>query len=379
MKKMFKSLLFIPLAIVGGTLLTGCAADNSGIEGNSGSTSYNLKVTSNDLTPKLNINSEANKTETVKVHFEGAEKSMRRLYITKNDGSGRVIYDINKNVAPPVSTNNDDSSINLKNEYKSTFTFDIPFEAPKNKGEVIVYKLWTTYSPFLNSKGDINNIEFRNSYKNIAVGTIVIKAGSGAVADSPVKEFSAQLAISLFAPDKYGKTKSFVSILNGQTYKIAQQDKDVTNPNVTFTNEEKDKNAQYVSYWDFGYFYTPSKGASLSSANDYMSAFTVSGNPVVNITNMSGLAQNELNKFYFKKDNTLNFNAFKKSNELSTLSVSTSSLQTINNLAVGDIIQFLDRNGVKGLIKINNIQEGTGNNDYIKFSVKVQNLDYVKL
>lgn len=386
MKNLFKS-LFLTLAVAGGIIFTGCSADNSGIEdngnnsGNNGNGSgttktYELKVTSSDLAPTLNIVSAANKIDTVKVHFEGAEKSMRRLYITKNDGKGRVIYNINNNVVPPVTLNNDDKSINLKNEYKSTFTFKIPFEAPTSNDGVVVYKLWTTYSPFLSSKGDIDNIEFRNSYKNVAVGTIIIKAGSAASADSPVKEFSGKL---LFAPTKDGKNKSFISILNGKISKIVQQDsKDVTDGTI-FTAEEKAVNAQYVSYWDFGYFYTPSKGASLSSTHDYMNAFTVNGKPVIDITNMSGLTQDSLNKFYFKKDNTTDFAKFKTSSELSDLSVSTSSPQTVNNLVKGDIIQFVSEAGIKGLMRIDEVNPGYKSNKYIKFSVKVQNLDYIKL
>lgn len=380
MKAIFKptkALLGLALAA---TIFTSCSDDNSGIiDGGDGSTNYSLTVKPSSLTPTLTISSSPNKIETVKVRFEGADKGMRRLYITKNDGTGRVIYDINTNVVPPVAVNNDDKSIDLSADNKQEFTFDIPFDAPKKANDVVVYKLWATKSPFLSSKGDIENEEFRNAYDKIGVGTIVIKAGS-AIANYPVKEFSVQLgtAIDLYAPDLYGKTKSFVSILTGETYLINRQGKDVTSSD-GFTAEEKAKNAEYVSYWDFGYFYLNSKGASLSSANDYMNAFQNAGKPVVNITNISGLTQSSLNKFYFKKDNAIAFDGVKKSGDLDKVSVTSASPQTIQGLKQGDVLQFLSGNGVKGLIKIDAIKPGTGNKDYIKFSVKVQNVDYIKL
>lgn len=380
MKNLFRNFVLMTLTL-STVLFTSCTDDNTGIaDGGDDSTNYKLTVKPTDLSPTLNIVSTPNKTETVKVRFEGADKDMRRLYITKNDGTGRVIYDVNASVAPPVEVNNDDKSIDLSNKFKKEFTFDIPFKTPTTNNGAVVYKLWATKSPFLNSKGDIDNIEFRNAYKDVGVGTIVIKAGS-AIASSPVKEFSVKLgtAIDLFAPDKFGKTKSFVSVLTGKTYLINRQGKDVTTKD-GFTAEEKAKNAEYVSYWDFGYFYLNSKGASLSSANDYMSAFKqTNGDPVVNITNISGLAGSSLNKFYFKKDSSISFDTAKTSGDLNKVSVTSASPQRIQGLKKGDVVQFLSESGVKGLIRVDEIKPGTGNKDFIKFSVKVQNVDYIKL
>lgn len=94
---------------------------------------------------------------------------------------------------------------------------------------------------------------------------------------------------------------------------------------------------------------------------------------------MSGLSKESLNKFYFKKDSTVSFDSVNTSGDLDAISTTTASPQTINNLAKGDIIQFLSGNGVKGLIRIDEVNPGFEKAKYIKFSVKVQNVDYIRL
>ena len=52
--------------------------------------------------------------------------------------------------------------------------------------------------------------------------------------------------------------------------------------------------------------------------------------------------------------------------------ITSSSVQKITNLSVGDVIEFVDNYGKKGMIKITAIQPGFGNNDFIEFDVKIQ-------
>ncbi len=370
MKRFLKPLFIAINLVLATTIFTSCADDTGLIDGGEDSTNYQLNVTATDLTPTIEINSQAGKQELVKIHFEGAEKKMRRLYVTQNiEGQEPKLYDLTQlNV---VQVNNDDNSVNLGDDHKREFTFDVNFEAPKQNGKTYVYKLWVTHGGFanLNSKGDIENPYFKNSYENGAIGTIIINAGNGNF-NASVKEFSVELnnAVQLYAPDRNGKTKTFVSVLNGKTYKITQQNKNATDKNVTFTEEEKATNAQYVSYWDFGYYYTDK--ACFASAYEYTQAF-----PYIDIQKISGLTQNDLNKFYFKKSNK-DFNSVKTNADLSNISATS---QKVENLKEGDIIEFVDgKSGVKGLIRVDHIKKGYGNKDYIKFSVKVQKVNFIK-
>jgi len=52
--------------------------------------------------------------------------------------------------------------------------------------------------------------------------------------------------------------------------------------------------------------------------------------------------------------------------------IAQSSSQKITNLEVGNIIEFVDNYGKKGLIKITEIQAGFNNDDFIQFDVKIQ-------
>ncbi len=369
MKNFFKPLSIAILAM--GTLLTSCGDETGLVDGGKDSTNHQLNVTANDLTPTIEINSQAGSEELVKIHFEGADKKMRRLYVTQNiEGQEPKLYDLTQlNV---VQVNKDDNSVNLGDEHKREFSFDVNFEAPKEDGKTYVYKLWVTHGGFanLNSKGDIENPYFKNSYNNGAIGTIIINSGNGNP-NASVKEFSVELnnAVKLFAPDSNGKTKTFVSILNGKTYKITQQDKNATDKNVIFTEAEKEENAQYVSYWDFGYYYVKGK-ANFASAYEYTQAF-----PYIDIEKISGLTQNNLNKFYFKKSNK-DFNSVATNSDLSDVSATS---QKVEDLKEGNLIEFVDgKSGVKGLIRIDEIKGTDGNKDYIKFSVKVQRVNLIK-
>ncbi|MCG8232955.1 hypothetical protein [Tenacibaculum finnmarkense] len=372
MKNLLKPLLIACSAFLIGTTFTSCQDDTGLVDGGETSTEYKLDVTATKLDPVLKINSTANSSETVKVHFEGAENKMRRLYITQSlDGSVAKLYDVSaSNIT--VELNKDDNSLNLGDEAKQGFTYDIVFDTPAGNNQTYVYQLWATHGGFanLNSKGDISNPYHKNSYDEGAVGTIIINTGNG-IGDVAVTEFTTELSnsVQLYAPDATGRLKSFVSILDGKTYKITQQTKDITQPGVTFTEQEKNINADYVAYWDFGYYYVD--GANFASTNVYSDKFKF-----IDINKFSGLTKEQLNKFYFKKS-SLDFDAVTKNSDLESI---TKGAQYIENLKTGDIIEFVDgRTGAKGLIKIDTLKKGYTNNDYIKFSVKVQNANFLKL
>ncbi|WP_233900018.1 hypothetical protein [Tenacibaculum piscium] len=372
MKNLLKPLFIACSAFLIGTTFTSCEDDTGLIDGGETSTEYKIDVTATKLDPVLKIKSTANSFETVKVHFEGAENKMRRLYITQSlDGADAKLYDVSaSNIT--VTLNNDDSSLNLGDDAKEEFTYDIVFDAPTGNNQTYVYQLWTTHGGFanLNSKGDIANPYHKNSYYEGAIGTIVINTGNG-IGDVAVTEFTTELSnsVQLYAPDATGRLKSFVSILDGKTYKITQQTKDITKAGVAFTEQEKNINADYVAYWDFGYYYTTKAG--FASTNVYSDKFKY-----IDINKFSGLTKEQLNKFYFKKS-SLDFDAISKNNDLESI---TKGAQYIEDLKTGDIIEFVDgRTGAKGLIKVDALKKGYNNDDYIKFSVKVQNANFIKL
>jgi hypothetical protein len=66
----------------------------------------------------------------------------------------------------------------------------------------------------------------------------------------------------------------------------------------------------------------------------------------------------------------LDFDAVVSASDLDDVSSSTS--ETLTNLTVGDVLEFVDNYGKKGMIKVTAI-EGTWNNgDYIELDIKVQ-------
>lgn len=284
-----------------------------------------------------------------RVIFTSTATTQRRMYITQNISGGGDMpfnnFDLGDTELKKALKA--DGSIDLDGATKKAidFTFDLPVPDIDN-GE-IVYSFWTT-----TGKGD-----FRDPLKRkaLGVGTITVKVGNGTNPAAEVRSFT---DVKLFAPAQDGTTESFFSLLNETVYRI-------------------NEGPEFRAFWDFGYYY----GASGTSAGDNASfASTASYNESFGFM-VDGLeagddeenAETEtLNEAFFELSakTKAQFDAITLSGELDFVTKVT--FQKITNLNVGDVIEFTDNYGKKGIIKITDIQAGFNVDDYIVFDVKIQ-------
>ncbi len=308
----------------------------------------------NEGDPSSNIifaeaSGEVGTTVPGRVIYTSTDLTQRRMYITQNiSGQGDMPFN-NFNLTDTELTKalKADGSIDLEGATKKEidFTFELPVPAIDN-GQ-IVYSFWTT-----TGKGD-----FRDFSKRLAlgVGTITVTVGTGTNPSATVREFT---NVTLFAPDVNGNTETFFSLLNETVYKI----------NV---------GPEFRAFWDFGYYYGASgvstdDNASFASTATYDESF---GFPVEGLkpgTEEEDADTETLNAAFFGIS-TLDAAAFDAISMAGDLdAISSSSSQKITNLSVGDVIEFVDNYGKKGLIKITDIQPGFNNDDFIQFDVKIQ-------
>lgn len=295
-------------------------------------------------------NGEVGTTVPGRVIFTSDATTQRRMYITQNiSGQGEMPFsafdlvsdDLDKALKP-------DGSIDLDGATKKAIDFTFALPVPDIDNGEIVYTFWTT-----TGKGD-----FRDITKRLALGAgqITVTVGTGTNPTAEVREFT---DIQLFAPAQDGTTESFFSLLNETVYRI----------NV---------GPEFRAFWDFGYYYGASgnsagDNASFASTEQYDASF---GFPVEGLQPGEDEENSEtetLNQMFFASSTTIDaaaFDAVTLSGELDFIASSDS--QTITNLSVGDVVEFVDNYGKKGLIKITAIEAGFNNNDFIEFDVKIQ-------
>ena len=354
MKRIFKQKSqLIAMLFVG--LMIGCSSDDTSIfenpdpDPNPDPVTLESTIIFNELDPSLNkvtatAMGEAGGRVPGIISFTTEGKTQRRLYVTQNiAGQGDMPFsdffdfdadDLGVDVKGLLKA---DGSIDIDGTTKSAinFTFDLPVPDSVDDGE-IVYSFWTT-----TGKGD-----FRDPSKRLklGVGTITVSVGTGTNPAASLREFT---GIRLAAPAADGTSPSFFSSLNSTVYKISE-------------------GTEFAAFWDFGYFHLDSTGANLASTRDYNPA-------VVDVPTTSGTPSEELNQTYFELAAADNFATVTMSGELDNLSVSTTSSQTISNLAVGDVVEFIDQYGKKGLIKVTAIVPGfSPATNYIDIDIKVQ-------
>ncbi len=308
----------------------------------------------NEADPSKNIliaeaNGEVGSKVQGRVIFTSSATTQCRLYITQNiAGAGDMPFnDFDLGDTDLTKVLKADGSIDLDgaNKKEIDFTFELP--VPDVVNGLIVYSFWTT-----KGKGD-----FRDPTKRIAlgVGTITVKVGVGTNPFATVRKFE---GIKLFAPDQFGKTESFFSLLNETVYKINQ-------------------GPEFRAFWDFGYYY----GASGSSANDdasfastktYDAAFGFDVEGLKPSDTEEDMIEETLNEMFFamSSKSATDFDSIALASDLD--GITKSSDQKITNLMISDVVEFVDNYGKKGLIKITAIQAGFGNEDFIEFDVKIQ-------
>jgi hypothetical protein len=282
----------------------------------------------------VTVNASTQSTVSAKVTFTSTDKSMKRLYITQNiNGQGETIYKPTESVDLKA-----DGAVDLTG--KNANNFDYAFELPVPSGistGTVVYKFWTT-----TGNGDPRDLTQRLA---VGPGTITLNYGGNnpAAGTAKVKSFT---DVKLAAPLADGSSSTFLSLLDGKVYKINQGE-------------------EYVTYWDFGYYYlTSGAKASLASTAGY--------NPlVVNIPDKAKTTE-ELNKVYFASSakTTAQFDAITTSADLDFIVAGAN--QSITDLTAGEVVEFVNQYGKKGLIKVLEVSGTDGSNGYIRIAVKVQ-------
>ncbi len=292
---------------------------------------------------------EAGGTVSGRVIFTATDNKQKRMYITQNiSGQGDMPFgSLNLTSDNFEKELNRDGSIDLDGETRMSldFTFELP--VPQIDNGQIVYKFWTT-----RGKGD-----FRDTDKRLAlgVGTITVSVGTGTNAAAEVRNFT---NVKLFAPAQDGTTESFFSFLNEEVYRI-------------------NEGPEFRAFWDFGYYYGASgvsdgNDASFASTATYDASFGFEVEGLAPGADEDDMENETLNQTFFNTSTrtTADFDGITLSGELDA--IVASEVEKITNLAVGDVIEFVDNYGKKGLIKITEIEAGFNTNDFIIFDVKIQ-------
>ncbi|MBL6449983.1 hypothetical protein JMN32_26960 [Fulvivirga sp. 29W222] len=294
-------------------------------------------------TTSATVTVDANTQSTIKarVTFLSTSVSMRRLYITQNiGGQGDEPFEITAAVDKKA-----DGSIDIEAANSNGIVYELTLPVPSGVGTgTVVYKLWTT-----TGRGD-----YRDQTKRFAVGTGSITLNYGGTNEAAaVKSYSAKL---LYAPLADGSSKTFISTYNGETYQISQ-------------------GVEYASFWDFGYYYGNTNNASLASTYTYPKLFNHDNDPntaLVAVATLTNTPQEELNHAYFtgSSKTSADFDAVAVKGDLDF--ITKPATESVTGLQVGDIIEFVDGYGKKGLIRVVSINGTFGTGDYIELDIKVQ-------
>ena len=159
------------------------------------------------------------------------------------------------------------------------------------------------------------------------------------------------LDVKLIAPLADGTSKTFVSLVDGQTYSV-------------------NGGIEKVYLWDIGYLYSTATTdhATLRPPYNYPAI-------AIDIPTKAGVTNDELNKTYFKASDktTADFDAVAISSDLDFVSVTaTEANLKVVELAADDVVEFVDNYGKKGLIKVLQVNGTNGSDGFIRIAIKVQ-------
>lgn len=297
-----------------------------------------LEVAEGSGGPSVNItvNPAIQSEVSVRVAFTSTMSNMRRLYITQNiAGQGDEPFSLQGSV-----DNKADGSLDIPAASSNDIEYELSLPVPNTITEgTVVYRLWTT-----SGRGD-----YRMEDKRLVagVGTVTLTYG-GVNPAAQVKSFTAKL---LAAPLADGSSNTFISLTDGSIFRI-------------------DQGEEFAAFWDFGYYYGASgvsagQEASFASTSAYEESFGF-----VDVDVVAGTT--ELNNAFFALSSLTSedFDAVTVAGDLNSIAVPSS--QKINNLEVGDIIEFVDNYGNKGLIRVVAIVPGFDATDSITIDIKVQ-------
>jgi len=326
-------------ALMGSLIFASCDSNEDIIPNPTSKYDGELVMTEGGGNQSIDVSVDANTQSTalIRVTLTSSTTAMKRLYITQNiSGQGAEAFEL-------VGTDNKlDGSLNMAASEANVADYELTLDVPSGVDGTIVYDLWAT-----SGRGD-----HRDATKRlvVGVGSVTLNYG-GTNPATAVKSYSAKI---LAAPLNDLSSESFISLVDGALYKINQ-------------------GVEYAAFWDFGYFYGADK-ASLASTSAYEVAFgsdPTTGIPYIDVDVIAGTT--ELNNAYFAKSTTFtatDFAAISVSGDLNA--ITTPASQKVNNLVAGDIIEFVDNYGKKGLIRVNEIIGTWNQGDYISIDIKVQ-------
>ncbi len=277
---------------------------------------------------------------TSKVSFQ-SETNMRRLYITEqiNGGTPEPFQFTSQEVDEKP-----DGSLDLVGDDKKEFEFQINLPAPMAEGESIVYTFWAT-----TGRGDFRDVTKRNAIDDTALGTITLNFGTPTMGnEGEIVEYS----IELKAPLGDGSSQTFTSVYNGNLYRISEGE-------------------ETAALWDFGYYYFGTTDlASLGSTANYPALFNFDTmtNTGENVSQLTGVPQEELNSFFIAPS-TLDYDTV---TDVEIDAIVTPTSERATGLAVGDVLEFEDAYGNKGVIKVETLTAGAGTNGVIGLAIKVK-------
>lgn len=327
--------------------LVSCSDDNDDLIVEPGSEfDAEIIVTENEVgdirTATINTSNIAGTNATVKVRFETNSSSMRRVYITKNiSATGEEPFQFTDQQVDDKA----DGSLDLVGDDKNEFEFQIKFPVPTVSDGTVVYKIWAT-----TGRGDFRDVSKRNALGPTSLGQLTIRAGSGIDSANGIKSYTATM---LSAPLGDGSSDTFISLYNNTVYKISDGE-------------------EYAALWDFGYYYGSSQKASLASTAEYPALFNHDDDtdtPLVAVSTLTGVDQSELNTFYITTSN-IDFDSITSASQLD--GITTPSSQRATDLSVNDVLEFEDKYGNKGIIKVIEINGTDGTSGFIKIDIKVQ-------
>jgi hypothetical protein len=202
-----------------------------------------------------------------------------------------------------------------------------------------------SYTPTAEEEGETVVFDFtavdEDGRENTYTYTVMVN-------EQEVNTFPATL---LYAPDSEGVTESFFSTENGETY---------SSDEVTGTSDP------VSSTIDFGYFYGVNKEATLASPADFPFEVGQSG---WDVRNSTMLKKTELTESSFNESTAASINA-------AFDNASGEGQGQATQLQVGQVVAFetdpsKEGGSRRGLIYVQDIVPGTGNNDHIEILVKV--------
>jgi len=317
---------------------------------------YDLKVNATNADSgerTLEIEAVPGSTITVNFVFTSGDddKKMRRVYGTSYTYGDLEVaeYEFGDDVDTKA-----DGSLDIESadgyEFNQAFTFTVPA-----LDAIDHYNFWVT-----NARGDYRDVSNSNAISGDAYGSITIK---GAAAESLADIADASAVINSFtakvlaAPLADGTSESFISLFDGETHTI-------------------NSGEEFLAYWDFGYV-NDASGASFYSVSDYPEYFKIgtdsNGDDILgHVYEFVGADASELNSCYFSLS-SLTASEFDAITDASELDYITNSLtENVTNLVEGSVVEFVDKYGNKGLIKVTEIEGTYKFGDYIEFDVKVQ-------